>query len=291
LVEEIGFDDIKKSVIIAIFEIDELLNIVVLKGGNAIDLIYMVSARSSLDVDFSLEKDFPGDIGKIREAISNSLSRIFGERGYVVFDFDLYPRPEISEQEKDDFWGGYRAEFKIISKEDYNKLDQDLNSVRRNAIVVAPGQRRKFYIEFSKYEFCKQKVRKELDNYYIFVYTPEMLVVEKIRSICQQMEEYEQRKHAPTARARDFIDIYVLCEHFNIDLTLEHNISLLQDVFKAKRVPLALIGNIEKYREFHRSDFASVNDTIKPSFHIETFDFYFDYLLEKISTLKSLRDK
>lgn len=290
MAEELDFDDIKKLVIIALFSIDELFEIIVLKGGNAMDLIYKVSARASFDIDISLDGDLPEDIESISTKIQESLKRVFSERGYMVFDFIFLPRPKTSEGEKDDFWGGYRGEFKIIRKEDFNMLDNNIEKIRRNATIVSPGHKRIFYIEFSKHECCKQKVRKELDDYYIFAYSPEMLIIEKIRSICQQMREYEHLRHLGTARARDFIDIFVFCEHFDIELTEAENIQLLKDIFEAKRVPLELMGKIEGYREFHRGDFPSVKDTIKPDFHIKTFDYYFDYLLDRISPLKALWD-
>ena len=49
---------IKKLAVIAMFSDDELMGRLVLKGGNAIDLIYRLSSRASVDVDFSIENDF-----------------------------------------------------------------------------------------------------------------------------------------------------------------------------------------------------------------------------------------
>ena len=52
------FEEIKKITLKAMYSDDELMEMLVLKGGNAIDLIYGVSSRSSLDLDFSMQSDF-----------------------------------------------------------------------------------------------------------------------------------------------------------------------------------------------------------------------------------------
>jgi hypothetical protein len=56
-------------------------------------------------------------------------------------------------------------------------------------------------------------------------------------------------------------------------------------------VPLELIGKIQDFREFHRADFQSVKDTIKPGVSLRDFDFYFDYVLNQgDQLLKALGD-
>jgi hypothetical protein len=117
-----------------------------------------------------------------------------------------------------------------------------------------------------------------------------MIVVEKIRAICQQMPKYRKlvKSEHQTARARDFVDIYYLIKKFKIKIDSKENIELLKCIFDAKRVPVGLIGKIDKYRDFHREDFVAVKDTIKPGFKLRDFDFYFDYVLEICAHLKSL---
>ena len=48
---------IRKTIIIAIASDDVLMERLVLKGGNALDIIYQLSDRSSLDLDFSMAND------------------------------------------------------------------------------------------------------------------------------------------------------------------------------------------------------------------------------------------
>jgi hypothetical protein len=77
-------------------------------------------------------------------------------------------------------------------------------------------------------------------------------------------------------------------DNFAIDFESPPNLDLLRNVFDAKKVPLSLIGKIVHYREYHRPDFASVEATLKPNIQLETFDFYFDYLVDRCKCLKPL---
>ena len=52
------FDQVRKRTIIALFSDDQLMDQLVLKGGNALSLIHGVSSRTSPDLDFSLTGDF-----------------------------------------------------------------------------------------------------------------------------------------------------------------------------------------------------------------------------------------
>lgn len=47
-------DEIRKLGIIAMFSDDELMEMLVLKGGNAMALFYSEYSRASIDLDFSL---------------------------------------------------------------------------------------------------------------------------------------------------------------------------------------------------------------------------------------------
>ena len=49
-----------------------------------------------------------------------------------------------------------------------------------------------------------------------------MLLLEKLRALCQQMKEYEFSSH-PTARARDFYDIHLVLTKTGTDLSTEEN--------------------------------------------------------------------
>jgi Nucleotidyl transferase AbiEii toxin, Type IV TA system len=278
---------IKKLVIISLFADDDLMNKFVLKGGNALDIVYHISTRSSVDVDVSMEDDFDqARLQEIRTLIEKSLQATFRPEGFEPFDVTLQPKPDHVVPEQS-FWGGYRVEFKIIERERIVELSQNLLAMQRNAIVI--GSKGKIQVDISKFEYTSKKVQREIDGYAIYVYTPEMLVAEKLRAICQQMPEYtQQMKKHTTPRARDFVDIHALVENFRVDLTSEQNRSMLLAVFDAKRVPMQMLGKIADFRAFHESDFQAVKDTVKPGVSLQDFTFYFDFVLRLCDQLKSL---
>ena len=51
-------EKIKRLTIVALLSDEILMALLVLKGGNAIDIAYDLSSRGSVDIDFSMEKDF-----------------------------------------------------------------------------------------------------------------------------------------------------------------------------------------------------------------------------------------
>jgi hypothetical protein len=275
--------EVRRLVIIAMFSDDTLFNQLALKGGNAVNLIYGFGTRSSVDVDLSLEKDFddPDDSAK---RIFRSLSDRFAEIGMTVFDQKFSKRPP-KENSEDDTWGGYQAEFKLMETERYNRTRDDMDRTRREAFVIGQGDQRVFRIQISKHEYCRGKVEHNLDDYSIYVYTPAMIVIEKIRAICQQMAEYPLRKYA-TARARDFYDIHSTVTGGHIDLSTAENLDLVRNIFAAKSVEPSLMSKLETYREFHRQDWPSVELTAAGT--LEPFDFYFDFVLEQVRLFKTL---
>lgn len=277
-------EEIKRIALIAMVSDDDLMETLVLKGGNALDIVYGISPRASIDLDFSIENDFK-DIDKTRSKIESALIKTFDEKGYKAFDIILSPRPHVPSMDKPEFWGGYDVEFKVIGKERYAQLSSDVELLRRQSIEFTHQHSKKFKVQISKYEFCANKEAKEIDGYTVFVYPPILLVFEKLRSICQQMKEYPYRASNATARARDFFDIYVVLNHFEVDIRCSANLGLLRAVFKAKQVPLELLNLIDKYREFHQIGFSSLQDTIKPGVELKAFDFYFEYVTQLTAVL------
>jgi len=274
---------IRRLVIIALFSDDALLEQLVLKGGNAVSLVYGLGHRASLDIDVSIDGDFE-NVDDTKGRIFQSLRRHFGSVGWGVFDerFDRRPAESGNEQSK---WGGYFAEFKLIEKKRYEELGGGLEDWRRNAIVIGPSQQRIFRVELSKHEFCAGKTEVEMDDYAVYVYTPEMIAIEKLRAICQQMPEYEKRGRK-TARARDFYDIHTLVTKVGIDLSLPENRDLCLNIFAAKDVPVNLIPKISEVREFHRPDWPAVEASVTGA--LESFDYYFDFVVGQTLLLKPL---
>ena len=134
----------------------------------------------------------------------------------MVFDESFEAKPQVPRPNQQAWWGGYELKFKLIEHAKYKALGGSLETICRNALVVGPEQQRRFSVDMSKGEYCNGKVE-ELDSYTIYVYSPEMIVVEKLRAICQQMPEYTLRIH-PSPRARDFYDIWRVVTELSLNL-------------------------------------------------------------------------
>ncbi len=286
-------EKIKKLVIIAMFSDDILMERFVLKGGNALDLIHRVSTRASVDIDLSIDGDFtseerPALHGRMEKALRDT----FRPEGIQVFDVKLEERPPGITADLGDFWGGYSVEFKLIEVDRFEVLKENVEALRRNAVHL--GQGSVFSIDISKHEYTVGKTQVDLDGFAVFVYTPEMIVCEKLRAICQQMPEYGpvvKRSRAGSPRARDFIDIHTLMSARKVDLTTEQNRKLLAQVFSAKRVKLSLLRKVDMYREFHRTNYDAVAATVKAGVTLKEFDFYVDFVLDLIKQLEPLGDE
>jgi hypothetical protein len=254
--------------------------VLVLKGGNALNLVHRIGARTSLDVDFSIEGDFD-DLAEVHARAKRALEGRFESEGYVVFDTGLERRPP---EETDSRWGGYRLTFKLIEKERYREAD--LARMQREAVLIGSAQERKFKIEISKHEYCRGKQEASVDDYTIYAYTPEMIAVEKVRAICQQMPEYGKRRGG-TARSRDFYDITMILTERKTTFDTPDNRSLFGPIFAAKEVSLRLVGEIPRHREFHRQDWVDVEQDIVKD-RLQLFDFYYDFVCAETAKLEAL---
>jgi len=278
------FAEVRRLTIAALFSDDKLFEQIVLKGGNALNLVYDLSPRTSLDLDFSIENDF-ADFGDARDRIFRAIRKRFSEAGFVVFDETFEPKPEVLSANQQTWWGGYQLNFKLIEQTNYERLGGNLEAIRRDALVVGPEQRRKFSVDMSKHEYCGGKIEHELDSYSIYVYSPEMVVVEKLRAICQQMPEYTLRSK-PTRRAQDFYDIWRVMTETGLSLETPDIFELAKHIFSAKKVPLAFLARVSDQREFHRGDWPAVVAAVGQN--LNDFDFYFNFVLEQIVALKVL---
>jgi predicted nucleotidyltransferase component of viral defense system len=281
----LSFAEVRRLVIIAMFADDTLMERLVLKGGNAVSLVHGIGHRSSLDIDLSLEDDFE-DFEDAGRRLVHSLEDRVDSAGYRVFEAGIRPRP-ANRAGRPETWGGYTVEFKLIANDRAARLGAS-EAQRRQALVIGPAHKRTFRVEISKYEYCAAKQETELDGYTIYVYPPAMIVVEKIRAICQQMPEYLLVRNK-RARARDFYDIHSIITERHVDLGSTHCKSLVEHVFAVKDVSLALIPRIAESRELHRPDWPAVVNSVEGS--LESYDFYFDWLVAEIGKLEPLWEK
>jgi predicted nucleotidyltransferase component of viral defense system len=283
-------EHVRRLALKAMFINDALLNRIVLKGGNALDIVYGITERASLDLDFSMTDDFTKeDLPRIERSINQSLKKIFDPEGLTVFDVKLEIKPEHIKPEYESFWGGYHVVFKVADTKNFKENGTNIEKTRREAKILGPNNGKKFEIDISKYEFCAGKKLAEYDGYNIYVYTLEMILFEKLRAICQQTEEYQkiiQTNRKP--RARDFYDIFMILNKNKIELYNEENQALINHVFECKKVPLHFLTYIKNYRDFHLIGYGGLKDTVKQRELLEPFDFYFEYvtkIAEKLCTL------
>ena len=275
----------------------------VLKGGNALDIVYQLSERSSLDIDFSMADDVSGEaeLAEMKSRMFHALRERFDALGYHVFAEALIERPRPRAGERTGagltIWGGYNAQFKLISKAADIELRRELatrlrrkgenrpptdaeilESRSRQAQVTGVGSERVFTIEISKFEYTTGKVLRKVDAFDCYVYTPAMIAAEKLRAICQQLPQYPERKN-PTPRPRDFFDIHAIAEGTDCDLAASEHHELIRQMFATKRVSLRLLEMIggDKVREFHRQQWVAVTDSVRRS--TESFDVYFDFVV------------
>jgi Nucleotidyl transferase AbiEii toxin, Type IV TA system len=279
------FAQIRRVTITALFSDDMLQEHLVLKGGNALNLVYGLTHRTSLDLNFSMDSDFD-NVDEARRRLFLALKNRFDAVGYVIFDEMLEPKPRLEGEDTKPWWGGYELRFKLIERSRYETLKDRPDKLRMGATVTGAKQERTFTVDLSKCEYTAGKAEREFDHFTIYVYTPEMIVVEKLRAICQQMPEYPHRGW-PTARARDFYDVQHVVNALDLNLASEENLDLAKHIFGAKQVPLSLLGTIGEYREFHRPDWPAV--LAATSGQLQEFDFYFEFVVAQVNErLKTL---
>lgn len=274
------FREIRIGVVNALCSDDELLDELVLKGGNALALVHDIGERTSLDLDFSMEGSFENDLEGAKRKLRDALESHFITEELVVFDLRFERKP--SEPKRDD-WFGYRLEFKLLPKERFRTLDSAAKG--REATVVGPGHKRVFSIDFSCYEFTAPKVEYELNDYPVFAYTPDMIGIEKMRALCQQMDEYPYRTRKKP-RPRDLYDICKIEDA--VGFVSPENRKVATSIFQAKKVPFVLLERIEDYRGFHSRQWPAVEASVGE--RIEPYDFYFDKVVELAIQAKSLWD-
>jgi hypothetical protein len=127
-------EKIKKLIIVALFTNDDLMEIFVLKGGNAVDLVYKVSPRSSLDIDLSIDNEFD-DLKELKLKIQNAFDKTFNSIEMVVFDLKIIEKPPVISQEFKEFWGGYNLTFKLLTKNIYDQF-KDEKAIAKASIRI-----------------------------------------------------------------------------------------------------------------------------------------------------------
>lgn len=276
-------DKIKLLTLRALMHDEKLMYGLVLKGGNALQLVYDITDRASMDIDFSIEGDFTeSDYNRINSTLYALLNDEFQKENLIVFDIKFIEKPKTN---KVKIWKGYNIEFKVAHEEKW--FEDDIDKTRREAIKIL-GQSTKFSIDISSFEYIASAKKHDLDGTVLLVYTPEMIVIEKLRALCQSIPEYQEIINTARikGRARDFYDIWNICNQFSIDINSTQNQELIQEIFKAKRVPVSFLNLLEEYKDLQRENWKSVEDTLGSE--NKGFDFYFDYVMKLVGEIKNL---
>ena len=284
---------IRKLVLIAIFSDDDLMDRFVVKGGSAIDLIYKLDSRASVDIDLSMEDDFSeAELTVVKQKLDVAIRQTFEEHDYTIFDFNITEKPRNLSPDLSGFWGGYQVEFKIQTLDNKSIISTNIEMARKTSQIIGLNNSKKFTIDISKFEYCKEKESVEIDGYTMYAYTPKMIVIEKLRAICQQMAEYPiNQGKTKKSRPRDFYDITVIVNHYGMTFD-EDDFELIQAVFGLKKVDLVLLSLIPNYKNFFSQDLESLRETLIASRLAQfNFDDCYDFVINIAEQILQYNDE
>jgi Nucleotidyl transferase AbiEii toxin, Type IV TA system len=242
-------DDVILKVLVGIYSNDILSEKLYLKGGQALRVTQDIKERFSVDSDFSISEKID-DEKSFFNILEAAIKNEFHKDGYFLIDFKPTRKPERKPDGVPDFWQGWAVEFKLITKEQLK-----LPAARQSATAIVPEgtQTNKISIDISEYEYCGSFEKVKVKSVEVRVYTKILLLLEKLRAICQSHPGYKYRSKKSN-RARDFYDIEQVyskvlkegdIEDFFVQCA-EH----LANVFAAKEVPLDLIDRCLNEKEF-----------------------------------------
>ena len=265
-------EDVITEVIIAIYSSPRLAKLLILKGGSAIRLFDDQNARLSIDADFSIE-DVLIDTDPVFREMERYFAARFAPRGFDLIDFRANRKPKKVRQGFPQWWGGWACDFKLVDRKHRNKT---LETRRRNALIPEGSNSPKIQIDLSEHEYCGKRRTRTIHGTRIRAYSREMLVLEKLRAICQQHPEYPYRQLMKN-RARDFYDIHGLTVEAS-DVFIPRCQRHLKAVFDAKEVPLWILGTLwgdDAFVDEFRRGFNQVKDTVRG--RLDDFDVYLEH--------------
>ena len=278
-----------------IFSDDDLFEILTLKGGNAMALLD-ITDRASQDLDFSIKQGVILTQDEDAPKFKKALERTFEEEGYRIIDFKFDVKPKKTKRELPPFWGGYSINFKVMDEETYEKTYDVSDQKRSSMALQLEGGKKKIEIDISLEEYTEDRMQMKLDEYQIHIYSPLMIVYEKMRALCQQLPDYEYASFEKT-RARDLYDIYIAIQksqslELREQILSPSNTHILREMFKAKNVSLELLLKVETYREQLKDDFNQrVTPQIADRKNVPEFDFLFEFNIELIKEVYALLEE
>lgn len=271
---------IRDTILKAIYLEEDLVDVLVLKGGNALRM-HGITSRQSQDLDFSIREEIRFTEEKEGRLLKDALTKSFESKGYLVNAFSFKDKPKKRKDNLPPFWGGYSITFSIIDKQKYQeKISNKEDNLNKYAEALIDGTK-KIEIDISFDEYTEHKEAKDIKDTTIYLYSPLMIVYEKMRASCQQLDDYPLT--SSRVRARDLYDIYkTLTHHKFIDLREEvldpKNFYILKKIFELKAVPLQLLTQLSSKKEALQYDYEmNVKPQIPSNEDIEAFDYLFSY--------------
>ncbi len=147
----IKITELKTIVLKSLMSNDLLFDTLILKGGNALELIYEITDRASTDIDFSLRDDYNScQIEEIKSIIPELLNQNLEPMGYSTYDFKMIDKPKNQYIKE---WKGYQLSFKIIPNKILN-ANNNQDTIRRNAVNF--GTSTNYTVDISCYEYTER---------------------------------------------------------------------------------------------------------------------------------------
>jgi len=271
-------EEVITEAVLAVYSDLKLAEHVYLKGGAALRLLDELNTRLSMDADFSLDHPLE-NAEEFFDTIHHSLVRRFDPHHFDILDFRHRRKPEKAHPDKPEWWGGWICEFKLAHA---SFRGETLEIRRRNALVPAGTKKSTIPLDISDHEYCGKGRRKVVGGIEIHGYTRELLVLEKLRAICQQHPDYPYSKDKN--RARDFYDILQLTQEIDekfIDTCRQE----IGKVFGAKEVPLAFLKSLwdDDFTDTFARGFDEVRETVQGTpYPFETYLEHARFLVEDL---------
>lgn len=276
-------EEVIEECLVAIYQNDIFNETLYLKGGQAFRIAEKSLERLSTDIDFSVKGSIedPDSFFKILEV---TLKNHFSAINLYAFDFNPVKKPKIAKTGAPDFWNGWAVSFKLIEK---TKMTYELDKLRREAIWPEGAEGKNINLEISQHEYCDSIQKIELRGSIIRSYSRALLILEKLRALCQQHPEYLLKGEG--FRARDYYDISTLLNKYTLK---GESVALLAEcklhidgVFSAKSVDKNLLLKITepKFTSIQAANWEQARATI--SGDKEPFAYYVSVVKDFINDI------
>lgn len=277
-------EEVIEECLVAIYKEDIFSKALYLKGGQALRFVEDADSRLSTDLDFSITKSLEEPV-KFFKILEETIYNHFDTIDLHIFDFKFKRKPEVSKEGYPDFWTGWEVHFKLIER---SKKALAIDQKRREAIRPERANGTIIELEISQYEYCESIQKVDLRGAMIKSYSRALLILEKLRALCQQHSDYKYK--GQKFRARDFYDISILIYKSTksgerkqlINECKLHN----KGVFDAKEVPLNILDKItlDDFVDIQRKNWEQVVSTLQGD--KESFDYYVSTVKDFIKQLK-----